>query len=179
MLFRSSVMQFAMLPLQGFSQGAQPIISYNRGARNAGRVKEAFFLLLKVCLTYSTALWGLVMLFPELFAKLFNNSNPALVSYAGTALRIYMAVALLFGIQIACQMTFTALGNAKAAATAAIVRKFVLLLPLIYLMPVLFPANKALAVYLAEPVADLLAVSFTATLFFFQFRKTLAELEQG
>ncbi len=179
MTILTSGMQFAMLPLQGFSQGAQPIISYNRGARNAGRVKEAFFLLLKVCLTYSTALWGLVMLFPELFAKLFNNSNPALVSYAGTALRIYMAVALLFGIQIACQMTFTALGNAKAAATAAIVRKFVLLLPLIYLMPVLFPANKALAVYLAEPVADLLAVSFTATLFFFQFRKTLAELEQG
>lgn len=179
MTILTSVMQFAMLPLQGFSQGAQPIISYNRGARNAGRVKEAFFLLLKVCLTYSSVLWASVMLFPRMFAQIFNNSNQDLINYAGAALRVYMAVALLFGIQIACQMTFTALGNARAAATAAIVRKFVLLLPLIYLMPVLFPADKAMAVYLAEPIADFLAVSFTATLFFFQFRKTLEQLNEG
>lgn len=178
MTILTSVMQFAMLPLQGFSQGAQPIISYNLGSKNAGRVKEAFFLLLKLCLAYAVSLWALVMLFPQVFVRMFNSSNQALITYAGTALRVYMAVAFLFGIQIACQMTFTALGNAKAAATAAIVRKFVLLLPLIYLMPALLPADKAMAVYLAEPVADFLAVSFTATLFFFQFRKTLRELAQ-
>ena len=172
MTILTSVMQFAMLPLQGLGQGAQPIISFNYGARNKDRVKGAFQLLLKCSLCYSVLLWLLVMLFPRIFASMFT-SDPELLEFTAAALRLYMGSLFLFGIQIACQMTFTSLGNAKASITVAVMRKFVLLIPLIYLMPVLLPQEQTKAVYLAEPIADFLAVSFTAVLFTFQFKKAL------
>lgn len=172
MTILTSVMQFAMLPLQGLGQGAQPIISFNYGARNKDRVKGAFQLLLKCSLCYSVLLWLLVMLFPGIFASMFT-SDPELLEFTAAALRLYMGSLFLFGIQIACQMTFTSLGNAKASITVAVMRKFVLLIPLIYLMPVLMPQEQTKAVYLAEPIADFLAVSFTAVLFTFQFKKAL------
>ena len=172
MTILTSVMQFAMLPLQGLGQGAQPIISFNYGARNKDRVKGAFQLLLKCSLCYSVLLWLLVMLFPRIFASMFT-SDPELLEFTAAALRLYMGSLFLFGIQIACQMTFTSLGNAKASITVAVMRKFVLLIPLIYLMPVLMPQEQTKAVYLAEPIADFLAVSFTAVLFTFQFKKAL------
>ena len=172
MTILTSVMQFAMLPLQGLGQGAQPIISFNYGARNKDRVKGAFRLLLKCSLCYSVLLWLLVMLFPRIFASMFT-SDPELLEFTAAALRLYMGSLFLFGIQIACQMTFTSLGNAKASITVAVMRKFVLLIPLIYLMPVLMPQEQTKAVYLAEPIADFLAVSFTAVLFTFQFKKAL------
>lgn len=175
MTILTSVMQFAMLPLQGLGQGAQPIISYNYGARNSGRVKAAFKLLLKASLVYSTLLWALVMLFPQMFAAMFTSS-PELMTFTKNALRIYMACMLLFGIQIACQMTFTSLGNAKASILVAVMRKFVLLIPLIYIMPLIFSADKTTAVYLAEPVADFIAVTFTAVFFTFQFKKVLKQI---
>ena len=178
MTILTSVMQFAMLPLQGLGQGAQPIISYNYGARNPGRVKAAFKLLLKASLVYSTLLWACVMLFPQAFAAMFTNSEQ-LIAFTQTALRIYMACLLLFGIQVACQMTFTSLGKAKASILVAVMRKFILLIPLIYLMPVIFSANKTVAVYLAEPVADFIAVTFTAIFFTFQFKKALKQISGG
>lgn len=175
MTILTSVMQFAMLPLQGLGQGAQPIISYNYGARNPDRVKAAFKLLLKASLVYSTLLWACVMLFPQVFAAMFTN-KPELLDFTQTALRMYMACLLLFGIQIACQMTFTSLGNAKASILVAVMRKFVLLIPLIYVLPLIFSADKTTAVYMAEPVADFIAVTFTAVLFTFQFRKSLKKI---
>ncbi len=175
MTILTSVMQFAMLPLQGLGQGAQPIISYNYGAHNAQRVKAAFKLLLKASLVYSILLWALVMLFPQAFAAMFTN-NAQLLEFTQKALRIYMACMFLFGIQIACQMTFTSLGNAKASIIVAVTRKFILLIPLIYIMPVIFPGDKTTAVYMAEPVADFIAVTFTAILFTFQFRKVLRQM---
>lgn len=175
MTILTSVMQFAMLPLQGLGQGAQPIISYNYGAGNAGRVKGAFKLLLKSSLCYSTLLWLCIMLFPQLFAAMFTT-DPELLSFTKNALRIYMAVMLIFGIQMACQMTFTSLGNAKASITVAVMRKFILLIPLIYIMPHIFTADQTMAVYMAEPIADVIAVTFTAVLFKFQFKKALAAL---
>ena len=178
MTILSSVMQFAMLPLQGLGQGAQPIISYNYGACKRDRVKKAFFLLLRVSLIYSCLLWLLVELFPQAFAALFTG-DAALVAYTGNALRIYVAALFLFGIQMACQMTFTSLGKAKQSILVAVMRKFILLLPLIYLMPMLFRADQARAVYMAEPVADTLAVLFTAVLFFFTFRKVLREMDKA
>lgn len=178
MTILTSVMQFAMLPLQGLGQGAQPIISYNYGAKNPGRVKAAFKLLLKSSLCYAVLLWLLVMLFPQVFAALFTE-DAALIAFTRPALRIYMACMLLFGIQMACQMTFTSLGNAKASILVAVVRKFVLLIPLIYLLPLLFRSNQTMAVYLAEPVADFLAVSFTAVLFTFQFKKSLSAISEA
>lgn len=161
----SSVMRFAMLPLQGLGQGAQPIISYNYGAQKTDRVKKAFRLLLLSSLCYSVALWILVMAVPKIFVMMFN-SDADLVAYTVPALRIYLGALFLFGIQVACQMTFTSMGNALASVTVAVVRKFVLLLPLIYIMPLLYTSDKATAVFMAEPIADAIAVTFTVILFF-------------
>lgn len=175
MTILTSVMQFAMLPLQGLGQGAQPIISYNYGAKNAQRVKKAFKLLLITDLCYAVILWLAVMLFPGAFAAMFT-SQESLMDFTAHALRIYMACALLFGIQMACQSTFTAIGNAKASITVAVVRKFVLLIPLIYIMPLIFTQDKTSAVYMAEPVADFIAVTFTAILFSILFKKVLKSI---
>lgn len=176
MTIMTSVMQFAMLPLQGIAQGAQPITSYNFGAKNAGRVKKTFRLLLITCLTYSIALWAAVMIAPQMFVKIFT-SDAYLAQFAAPMLRIYLGGLGLFGIQIACQMTFTSLGKAANSIVVAVVRKFVLLLPLIYIMPRLL-ADKTQAVYMAEPVADIIAVTFTAILFTFQFKKALKEITE-
>ncbi len=178
MTILTSVMQFAMLPLQGLGQGAQPIISYNYGARDVGRVKEAFRKLLKVSLVYSTLLWIVVMLVPQVFAALFT-SDAQLADFTKSALRVYMAALLLFGIQMACQMTFNALGKAKESILVAVMRKFILLIPLIYIIPHIWTSNQTIAVYLAEPSADLLAVTFTAILFSVQFRKSLKRISSG
>jgi len=174
MTILTSVMQFAMLPLQGLAQGAQPITSYNFGARNADRVRQIFRLLLIASLTYSMVLWGMIMVMPRAFAGIFTP-DPTLLEFTGRALRIYCGGLGLFGIQIACQMTFVSLGNAGSSIIVAVMRKFVLLLPLIYLMPRLL-ADKTMAVYTAEPVADILAVTFTAILFSIQFKKALRSI---
>ena len=178
MTILTSVMQFALMPLQGLAQGAQPIISYNYGAGNTLRVKKTFFILLAVSLSYSTLLWGCVMLFPRAFAGMFA-SNALLADFAASALRIYCGVLLIFGVQIACQMTFVSLGKALCSVTVAVMRKFVLLLPLIYIMPALLNTDKTRAVYAAEPVADFLAVSFTAVLFAVQFKKILKTMQRS
>ena len=173
MTILTSVMQFAMLPLQGLGQGAQPIMSYNYGAKNPDRVKGAFFLLLKASLVYSIILWAFIMIFPQVFAGIFTT-DAALLAFTKKALRIYLAAMFLFGIQISCQMAFNSLGKALSSIVVAVVRKFVLLIPLIYIMPAVLQ-DKTSAVYMAEPVADTIAVTFTAILFFFQFRKAMKE----
>ena len=175
MTILSSINMFAMLPLQGLGQGAQPIVSYNYGAKDAKRVRGAFRLLLKSSLIYATALWLIIMLLPQVFTSIFTP-NAELAAFTQSAMRRYFAVMFMFGIQIACQMTFTAIGSAKSSIAVAVVRKFVLLLPLIYLMPALFPADKAMAVYLAEPAADFIAVTFTAILFSIQFKRAMDKL---
>ncbi|OQB20601.1 MAG: Multidrug export protein MepA [Firmicutes bacterium ADurb.Bin182] len=174
MTILTSVMQFAMMPLNGLGQGAQPITSYNFGAKNVERVKKTFFLLLKVSLCYSLLLWALVELFPGAFAAIFT-SNAELIAFTKDALRIYCASIGIFGIQMACQMTFMATGNARASVLVAVMRKFILLVPLIYIMP-LFIENKTMGVYLSEPVADLISVIFAATLFSFEFKKALRSI---
>jgi putative MATE family efflux protein len=175
MTILTSVMQFAMLPLQGLAQGAQPIISYNFGAHKPQRVKKTFFLLLKVSLAFSCILWALVMAAPDLFARVFTNV-PTLIAFTAKAIRRYFAVLFVFGAQMACQMTFISIGGAKESIAIAVMRKFILLLPLIYIMPALFPADKAMAVYMAEPVADFLSVAFAVTLFSIQFKKALKKI---
>jgi putative MATE family efflux protein len=174
MTILSSVMQFAMLPPQGIAQGAQPILSYNYGAKNADRVKKTFRILLVACLVYSLALWTCVMLFPRVFAAMFTTDE-ALLNFTERVIRIYFGGMFLFGIQVACQMTFVSLGNAPSSVLVAVVRKFVLLLPLIYIMPNLI-ANQTVGVYMAEPIADVIAVTFTAILFSFQFRKAIRKI---
>lgn len=177
MTILTSVMQFAMLPLQGLAQGAQPISSYNFGAKNAARVRQTFFALLKASLTYSVILWGGIMLFPKAFAGIFTP-DAELLAFTAKALRIYCGALFIFGIQIACQMTFVSIGNAPCSIIVAILRKFVLLIPLIFILPHILP-DRTMAVYTAEPVADTLAVIFTMVMFGTQFRKALKKLEEA
>ena len=175
MAILTSIMQFAMLPPQGIAQGAQPILSYNYGAKNADRVKKTYKTLLTVCVIYSVTLWLAVMLMPRVFVSIFTP-DPTLIDFAAKALRIYYGGMVLFGIQIACQMTFVSLGNAPSSILVAVVRKFVLLLPLIYIVPHLV-SDATTGVYMAEPIADVTAVTFTTILFIFQFKKALKKIE--
>lgn len=176
MTILSSVMQFAMLPLQGLAQGAQPISSYNYGAKNSKRVIKTFKLLLTISVIYSSLLYLIIMIFPTSFVSMFTNKQE-LIEFSSKMIKIYCAVLFIFGVQIACQMTFVSIGNAKSSIIVAVVRKFVLLLPLIYIMPLLME-NNTVAVYSAEPVADLIAVTFTAILFVFQFKKSIKAISE-
>lgn len=175
MTILSSVMQFAMLPLQGIAQGAQPVTGYNFGAGNGERVKKSFKILLILSVSYSTLLWLTIMAFPQMYAHLFTN-NAQLIEFSAGALRIYCAAMFMFGIQIACQMTFISIGNAVCSIALAVLRKFVLLIPLIYILPN-FMSDKTAAVYTAEPTADMIAVVCTALLFASRFKKSLANLK--
>lgn len=177
MTILTSVMQFAMLPLQGIAQGSQPIVSYNYGAKNADRVKKTFRLLVITCLTYSTLLWATVQIIPKVFVSIFT-SDAKLVAFTAPMLKIYLGGLFLFGIQIACQITFTSLGKAVNSIIVAVMRKFVLLLPLIYIMPHVV-SNPTIGVYMAEPIADIIAVLFTSVLFTFQFKKALAQIRNS
>lgn len=167
----STLMQFALLPLQGLSQGAQPIISFNYGAKRPERVKAAFRILLISCLAFSAVL-GLTFIFaPQIFVYLLTPDE-ALRAYAIPCVRLYMAGVTIFGAQIACQQTFVALGNAKCSLFLACLRKLILLIPLVYLLPLFIP-DTVFAIFLAEPIADVLAVLCTVTLFAHVFRKTM------
>lgn len=171
MTILTSVMQFSMLPLQGLTQGAQPIISYNYGANNIKRVSKTFQLLLISCLIFSTLIWLISMFTPQLFVNIFTK-DAQLSQFSIWAIRIYMASSCIFGAQIACQQTFIALGNAKTSVFLAILRKIILLIPLIFILPN-FIDNQVMAVFLAEPVADFLAVCTTISIFFFSFKKII------
>lgn len=173
MTIMTSVMMFAMLPLQGIGQGAQPVISYNYGAGNRERVKKAFRLLLVVSVIYAVILHLAIMLAPQVFVSVFTPDRE-LIEFAAPMMRIYFAGLALLGVQTACQLTLTALGKAVSSIVVAVVRKFVLLIPLIYILPHMI-ADRTMAVYMSEPVADVIAVSFTAVLFTCKFRKTLRE----
>lgn len=175
MTILTSIMQFSMMPLMGLTQGAQPILSYNYGARNAQRVRRTFSLLLRSSALYAAALWLVVMLTPQTLIRLFTPDRE-LIDFAVWAVRIYMAVSVLFCVQLSCQQTFIALGNAKASLFLAILRKIALLIPLIYLLPQIIP-NQLQAVFLAEPIADFIAVCTTGILFCVQFKRAMAELE--
>ncbi|HBZ0281516.1 TPA: MATE family efflux transporter, partial [Clostridioides difficile] len=163
MAIMSSIMQILMLPNMGVTQGAQPIISYNYGSGQLDRVKKTFKLCLLSCFTYSTILWLLLMIFPAFFVSIFNK-NPQLLSMTSWSIKIYFAGAFMFGIQIACQQTFLALGKATISLVLALLRKIVLLIPLIFILPTFFN-EKLFAVILAEPVADITAATITAISF--------------
>ncbi|KPI56527.1 multidrug transporter MatE [Clostridioides difficile] len=173
MAIMSSIMQILMLPNMGFTQGAQPIISYNYGSGQLDRVKKTFKLCLLSCFTYSTILWILLMIFPAFFVSIFNK-NPQLLSMTSWSIKIYFAGAFMFGIQIACQQTFLALGKAKISLVLALLRKIVLLIPLIFILPTFFN-EKLFAVILAEPVADITAATITAISFFIFYKCFLSK----
>ena len=171
MTILASCMQILTLPLSGLAQGAQPIISYNFGAGNKDRVKQAFRLLFTCSLGFAIIFWLINMIFPQLFVGLFAN-DAALKNTAVWALRIYMATGFMMGIQMACQQTFVSIGQAKISLFLALLRKIILLIPLIYILPNFF-ADKVFAVFLAEPVSDFIAASTTFLMFKWQFDKVL------
>ena len=163
MTILSSISQLIILPLQGITQGAQPIISFNYGAGNKARVKKALKLQLAICLLFTCAMCFLIELFPVPFIRIFN-SKPELVSMASWALRLYCAGMFILGAQMACQQSFVALGQAKVSLFLACLRKLILLIPLIYILPALI-RNQVFAVFLAEPVADITATTVTLLTF--------------
>ena len=169
MTIMSSMMQMIMLPMSGLTQGAQPILSYNFGAKRYDRVKKAFKLLFISCFTFTMVAVGLIELFPAFFVKIFNNS-PTLVDMTSWSMRIYFAGMCLFGMQISCQQTFLSLGEAKISLFLALLRKMILLVPLIFILPA-FMKDGLTAVLLAEPVADVIACLTTTTLFYRFFKK--------
>lgn len=173
MTILSSMMQMIFLPLSGLAQGAQPIISYNFGARQNNRVKRTFTLLLLSALAYATIFWAITMCFPRAIVSLFTG-DPELIEFGIWSLRIYLGAGFVLGAQSACQRTFVALGQAKVSLFLALLRKIVLLIPLIYILPHFF-ADKVFAVFLAEPIADTIAASVTMTMFLTQFRSILTE----
>lgn len=167
----SSCNQLVTLPLQGICQGGQPIMSYNYGAGKKERVKQAFRCQFIACAGYSTVMWLLLLLIPRVFAGIFS-SDGALVKYTVWAMRIYMAGIFSTGVQIGCQQTFMALGQAKISLLMACLRKLVLLIPLIFLLPFLF-TDKVFGVFVAEPVSDIIAATVTATMLFTHLNRIL------
>ena len=175
MTIASSVMMLMGCLMSGFAQGASPIIGYNYGAGQSERVKQAVGLLVTITVSISTAVWLALELFPGLFVRIFND-DPALVEYATWSLRVYSAGLFAMGMQHACQQSFVALGQAKISLFLALLRKGVLLIPLIFVLPC-FLQNQVFAVFLAEPVADILAAATTGTLFFTRLPRILRKRE--
>lgn len=167
----TSINQLITMPLSGICQGGQPLISFNYGAKKYDRVKEAFLCQFTVCVAYTTVFWLLLMVIPSAFAGIFTNDR-ALVDYTAWAIRIFLAGGFSVGFQISCQQAFMALGQAKISLLMACLRKLILLIPLIFILPN-FLADKAFAVFLAEPVSDIVAAAVTTTAFFLFFRKLM------
>ena len=176
MTIMSSIMQIILMPLQGLAQGAQPIVSYNYGAKQMDRVKKTFKLTLISCLSFTVIMCSLLMLFPNLFVSIFNN-EPELVAITTWAIRIYFLGIFVFGAQIACQQTFLALGQAKISLFLALLRKVVLLVPLIYILPSFFQ-DKLKGVLMAEPIADVIATLTTVTCFMVFYKKKFKDVDK-
>ena len=167
----SSVSQLIMMPINGVCQGAQPLLSFNFGAGKKERVMETFKYELMICAGYTILFWLLTMIAPQIFASIFS-SDAALIEKAAWCMRIYMAGIFALGFQISCQQTFVALGQAKTSLLLACLRKLVLLIPLIFVFPLFFE-NKVFAVFLAEPISDIVAAMVTTGCFFTKIRGIL------
>ncbi|MEG2787617.1 MAG: MATE family efflux transporter [Romboutsia sp.] len=176
MTIMSSIMQILLLPNMGLTQGAQPIISYNYGAKKIDRVKKTFKLMAMLCLSYTSIMWLALMIAPKIFVSIFNN-DPALMEITSWSIKIYFAGIFIVGVQMACQQTFLSLGRAKISLFIAMLRKIVLLIPLIFILPN-FIENKLFAVLLAEPIADIVATSITIICFIVFYKKTLSVIEK-
>ena len=166
-----SVIQVLQMPVFGLAQGVQPIVSYNYGARNIDRVKKAYKILLFMSMGYCAVAWLIEILFPAMFVTMFTKDEE-LIKFTVWALNIYGAGLFMMGVQVPCQQTFVALGEAKVSLILSLLKKIILLVPFALIFPFFFE-NKVFAVFLAEPVAGILAASVTATVFAIRFPKLL------
>lgn len=169
----SSCSQLVMLPIQGICQGGQPIMSFNYGAGNKERVKQAFRCQFLACTLYASVMWLLLLVFPHIFTGIFS-SDASLKEYTVWAMRIYMAGIFSAGVQVGCQQTFMALGQAKISLLMACLRKLVLLIPLIFILPHVF-SDPVFGVFVAEPVSDILAAAVTGSMLFMRLNRILEE----
>ena len=176
MTIASSVMQVLTMPFMGLAQGAQPIVGYNFGAGKMDRVRKTFKILFLSGITCSVLAFLAVQLFPQVFVSIFND-KPELVAATVWAMHIYFGGMFMLGMQFSCQQTFVALGQAKISLVLALLRKVILLIPLIFILPQ-FLSNQVFAVYLAEPVADVTAATITGLVFFTRFPKILKRQEE-
>ena len=167
MSIMTSVMQLIVIPMQGVSQGVQPIISYNYGAKNARRVKEAYFKMLAICFLGTFILAGIAVMAPGVYAGIFTD-NQDLVELTCKVMPVYFLGITIFGIQNACQSTFLALGQAKVSLFIALLRKVILLIPLAMILPRFMGV---MGIYRAEPIADVISVTVTIILFTVTFKK--------
>ena len=176
MTILASIQQMTMVPIRGWMQGAQPIISFNYGAKNADRVKTAYSYSIRFCLGFSILVWAIILLFPKMFITIFND-NPQLIDFTVTSIRILLFSSFIMGNQMVCQQTFIALGNAKTSIFIAVLRKIVLLIPLMYLLPMFVDDNlKVWAVFASQPIADFIIFVLTIILFSKYFKTALAEI---
>ncbi len=173
----TSLNQILSLPLMGLSQGGQPILGYNYGACNAERMKKTVRLTAITAITFSTLFWIATMLIPYQMASLFNSEDAALLEKTVWAMKVYFAVGFVFGVQNTFQQSFVALGEAKISLFLALLRKIILLIPLILILPNFFD-DKVFAVFLAEPIADFIAASTTSTFFAIRFKKILKQTRE-
>lgn len=174
MTILASIMQLQVMPAAGIGQGAQPLLSYNYGAGKIDRVKKAIKLLFISSMVYSLGFWLIVELFPGIFVQLFNSSSKELYDITVWAVRIYMGATGIFALQNAIQQVFVALGQAKLSLFVACLRKLILLIPMICILPMFF-TDKVFAVFLAEPISDLTSVTVATILFACNIRKILGE----
>lgn len=176
MTILTSINQLITMPLSGICQGGNPIISFNYGAKKFSRVKEAFMTQFLVCVSYAGVFCLMLMIFPRLFAGIFTGVTE-LVDYTAWAIRIFFAGVFSVGFQLTCQQSFIALGRAKVSLFLACLRKLILLIPLIYILPA-FIENQTMAVFLAEPISDIVAAAVTAGMFFYTFNKLIKDGEK-
>lgn len=167
MAIMTSVMQLVTIPLQGVTQGVQPIISYNFGAGNKKRVRSAFLRMLAITFTGMFVFCGIAVIYPSVYAGIFT-SNEALTKLTVQVMPTYFLGMTIFGIQSACQATFIALGQAKVSMFIALLRKVILLIPLAVILP---KYMGVMGIYRAEPVADVLSVLTTTVLFLITVKK--------
>lgn len=158
-----SLMQIVFMPLVGFSQGVQPIISYNYGAKRTDRVKKTLKLSFLIGIFFSAVTVGIIMLFPDVFIGLFTPDK-ALIELGKMPLRIYLCGMAVMGAQAICQLTFLALGQAKHSMFLAALRKIILLLPLALLLPSI-GGFSVWGLFLAEPISDIIATTVTVLMF--------------
>lgn len=173
MTIMSSINQLVLLPNLGFTQGSQPIISYNLGAKNLSRVRNTFKLTVLVCSTYTLIIYLLIHNIPEVFVSLFNN-DPELMKITVDSIRIFFAGIIILGFQVSCQTTTLALGEAKISLFIATLRKVILLIPLIFILPNFFE-DKMFAILVSAPIADFVTVIITAILFYRLYKSKLYE----
>lgn len=175
MTILTSINQLITMPLAGICQGGNPIISFNYGAKKLDRVRESFLTQFAICLSYAVIFFAMLMIIPKAFAGIFTDVTE-LVDYTAWAIRIFFAGVFSVGFQLTCQQAFIALGRAKVSLFLACLRKLILLIPLIYILPS-FMENQTLAVFLAEPISDIIAASVTAGMFFYNFKKIISGKE--